>query len=207
MATPERQLTRRERAIIELATGRAPRDVAPLVESTTQAVDRLARLFDWPGSLRQLKRAAADIEDGDTAYAGPLDGDAEQDTDVPDDLDTVVDQQDQAEACTTSPADTEVSALPAAIERGRELAPLVADDQPGTRVHMPVPLLRLVGGGRDITVTSALLTLTVDPAAVAEILEDGSDVVPVTWSVSGPVLTDEGRAAVSELAALLVSGR
>lgn len=196
-----RPLTRREQAIVQLAAGSAPRDIAPLVGSTTEAVDQLARSLDWPGSLRQLKRAATAINAGDTTYAGPLDGDAEQDADVPADLDAVVDQQDQAEE-DLEPISVE-PALPAPIERARDLAPLVADDQPGTRVHMPVPLLRLVGAGRDITLTSAILTLTVDAAAVAEILEDGTDVVPVTWTVSGPVLTDEGLDAVRELAALL----
>lgn len=65
-------LSPREQAIVALALGRSPLDVARELDVPEAAVRRVGGLLGWPGDTRQLKRAASAIHAGERLWVGEL---------------------------------------------------------------------------------------------------------------------------------------
>ena len=92
---PNGDLTPRERAIRELALNRQPAKVAEDLGVPAADVEALARTLGWPRTVRNLKSAAAAIDEGDGLWQGDIPAAGVRDeSETPWDLDSVGDRQD-----------------------------------------------------------------------------------------------------------------
>ena len=173
--SPDQDLSLRERAIIELASGTTPEFTARMLEVTRESVDQLARSLGWPGTLRTLKSTATAIRAGNHDHRGYL-----PPADAPGDA-----------------VPTPDAAVPAPVA---EASSSISADRRVFRL----PLRRLIDAdGTETIVAEAVVEVSLDLTATSEWLTSGAnEVPPFGWTVR-QALTPDGAAAIRSLAQLL----